>query len=216
MKPVRFLFYIFVSFFVPDHAQRLIAFPSFWTFWPTETLHWFIQSQFVNKKTKNQPPPPQALRLSHGLAKRRARNASDWWRRTRDQGKGKEGRFSAVSPVFSFPPSFARQFSSSERRLGTGQTKDCKRSGSFRHELQPRYFQLWRLTDFITSLLYTNYGMKCDPIQMIDTEQYFAPIIFLYKGSWLKNLWVKSKVWPFKWKLLSSTFLCLLSFTKTA
>ena len=37
--------------------------------------------------------------------------------------------------------------------------------------------------------------MKCDPIQMIDTEQYFAPIIFLYKGSWLKNLWVKFKVW---------------------
>ena len=47
MKPVRFLFYIFVSFFVPDRTR---AFPSFWTFWPTETLHWFIQSQFVNKK----------------------------------------------------------------------------------------------------------------------------------------------------------------------
>ena len=29
MKPVRFLFYIFVSFFVPDRPQRLIAFPSF-------------------------------------------------------------------------------------------------------------------------------------------------------------------------------------------
>ena len=43
--------------------------------------------------------------------------------------------------------------------------------------------------------LYTNYGMKCDPIQMIDIEQYFAPIIFLYKGSWLMNLWVKFKVW---------------------
>ena len=52
MKPVRFLFYIFVSFFVPDRAQRLIAFPWFWTFWPTETLHWFIQSQFVNKKQR--------------------------------------------------------------------------------------------------------------------------------------------------------------------
>ena len=49
MKPVRFLFYIFVSFFVPDRTR---AFPSFWTFWPTETLHWFIQSQFVNKKQR--------------------------------------------------------------------------------------------------------------------------------------------------------------------
>ena len=29
MKPVKFLFYIFVSFFVPDRPQRLIAFPSF-------------------------------------------------------------------------------------------------------------------------------------------------------------------------------------------
>ena len=35
--------------------------------------------------------------------------------------KGKEGRFSAVSPLFSFPPSFVRQFSSGERRLGTWQ-----------------------------------------------------------------------------------------------
>ena len=84
------------------------------------------------------------------------------------------------------------------------------------YSLVTKYFQLWCLTDFITSLLYTNYGMKCDPIQMIDAEQYFAPIIFLYKGSWLKYLWVKFKTWAFKWKLLSGTFLFLLSFTKTA
>ena len=33
--------------------------------------------------------------------------------------KGTDGRRSAVSPVVSFPPSFARTFSSRERRLGT-------------------------------------------------------------------------------------------------
>ena len=215
MKPVRFLFYIFVSFFVPDRPQRLIAFPSFEH---SDQRKHCIDLFSHNLWTKKQRINLLLLRrfVFRMVWQRGARNASDWWRRTRDQGKGKEGRFSAVSPVFSFPPSFARQFSSSERRLGTGQTKDCKRSGSFRHELQPRYFQLWCLTDLITSLLYTNYGMRCGPIQMIDTEPYFAPIIFLYKCSWLKNLWVKSKMCPFKWKVLSSTFLCLLSFTKTA
>ena len=42
------------------------------------------------------------------------------WLATTRKGpwKGKEGRF---TPVFSFPPSFARQFSLRERRLGTRQ-----------------------------------------------------------------------------------------------
>ena len=102
MKPVRFLFYIFVSFFVPDRAQRLIAFPWFWTL-TNGNIALIYSVTICEQKTKDQPPPPQALRFSHGLGKRRARNASDWWRRARDQGKGKEGRFSvrfsAVSPV---------------------------------------------------------------------------------------------------------------------
>ena len=48
------------------------------------------------------PPPSQALRLF--FARRRTRNVSDW-------------RRSASSPVFSFPPFFARKFSSREGRL---------------------------------------------------------------------------------------------------
>ena len=39
----------------------------------------------------------------------------------RDHGKGTDGRRSAVSSIVSFPPSFARTFSSKERRLGTRQ-----------------------------------------------------------------------------------------------
>ena len=50
---------------------------------------------------------------------RRARNASNWWWTARDHGKGTDGGRSAVSPVVSFPPSFAR--TSKERRLGTRQ-----------------------------------------------------------------------------------------------
>ena len=46
------LLYVFVSFFGPDRAQRSITFLSFWTYWSIETLHWFIQSQFVNKKQR--------------------------------------------------------------------------------------------------------------------------------------------------------------------
>ena len=48
-------------------------------------------------------------------------------------------------------------------------------------------------------------------IQMKATEKYFPVvliIIMLYKGG--SNFWVcgwNPKVWPFKWKLLSSTFL---------
>jgi len=55
-------------------------------------------------------PPPQALRFSHG---RGERETSDWWWTARDLVKGID--------VFSFPPPFARKFSSKERRLGTRQ-----------------------------------------------------------------------------------------------
>ena len=49
----------------------------------------------------------------------RLRNASDWWRTARDQGKEKEERW--------FPSHlpFARKFTSRERRLGTRQAPDC-------------------------------------------------------------------------------------------
>ena len=46
------LLYVFVSFFGPDCVQLSIAFPSFWTYWPVETLHEFIQSQFLKKKQR--------------------------------------------------------------------------------------------------------------------------------------------------------------------
>ena len=43
-----------------------------------------------------------------------------WWWTARDHAKGTDGRRS-VSPVVSFPPSFEREFSSKEGRLGTRQ-----------------------------------------------------------------------------------------------
>ena len=61
-------------------------------------------------------PPPQALRFSHG---RGERETSDWWWTARDHGKGIDG---------SFPPSFARTFSSKERRLGTRQPLSSDRT----------------------------------------------------------------------------------------
>ena len=56
-------------------------------------------------------PPPQALRFSQGRGERLVMNRKGPWEGYRLQGK----------PVFSFPPSFARKFSSGERRLGTRQ-----------------------------------------------------------------------------------------------
>ena len=55
-------------------------------------------------------PPPQALRFSHGRGERETRV-------TGDEPQGTMGRVS-------FPPSFARTFSSKERRLGTRQVQD--------------------------------------------------------------------------------------------
>ena len=57
-------------------------------------------------------PPPQALRFSHGRGDKSAKR--EWL--------VMNGRRSDVSPVVSFPSSFARTFSSKrERRLGTRQ-----------------------------------------------------------------------------------------------
>ena len=78
-----------------------------------------IQTPRTKKKTTFRQPPPQALRFSHG---RGECETSDWWWNTRDHGKGIDGRRSTVSPVVSFPPSFARTFSSKERRLDTRPT----------------------------------------------------------------------------------------------
>ena len=79
-----------------------------WTFFP----HCKIFCIHVNNFSDNNwshtvlpQPPPQALRFSHG---RGERETSDWWYTARDHGKGTDGRRSAVSPVVSFPPSFAR------------------------------------------------------------------------------------------------------------
>ena len=51
------------------------------------------------------------------FAQKRGRNASDWWRSASDHGKVKKERRRDVLAVFSFPPSFARKFSSRERDL---------------------------------------------------------------------------------------------------
>ena len=58
-------------------------------------------------------------------------------------------------------------------------------------------------------------------IQMKATEQYFPVVLFTvyYSVQGGSNFWVcewNPKVWPFKWKLLSSTFLwhCLLFCTR--
>ena len=74
-----------------------------WSCW-VRNLHLLIKSTTLFQ------PPPQALRSSHC---RGERETSDWWWTARDHGKGTDG---------SFPPSFARTFSSKERRLGTRQT----------------------------------------------------------------------------------------------
>ena len=63
-------------------------------------------------------PPPQALRFSHGRGERETRVTGDEPQGTLRRVYG--GRRSAL-PVVSFPPSFARTFSSKERRLGTRQ-----------------------------------------------------------------------------------------------
>ena len=57
-------------------------------------------------------PPPQALRFSQGRGERLVMNRKGPWEGYRRQAK----------PVVSFPPSFARTFSSRERRLGARQT----------------------------------------------------------------------------------------------
>ena len=63
-------------------------------------------------------PPPQALSFAHGRGERETRVTDDEPQGTLRRVYG--GRRSAL-PVVSFPPSFARTFSSKERRLGTRQ-----------------------------------------------------------------------------------------------
>ena len=67
--------------------------------------HVFLRHRILNLNVARWQPPPQALRFSHG---RGERETSDWWWTARDHGKGTDGRRSDVSPVVSFPPSFAR------------------------------------------------------------------------------------------------------------
>ena len=61
-----------------------------------------------------QQPPPQALRFSHCRGERLVMNRKGPWEGYRR---------------LSFPPSFARTFSSRERRLGTRQGPQCKLVG---------------------------------------------------------------------------------------
>ena len=70
-----------------------------------------IRKDSSYNNTPIRQPPPQALRFSHGEASAK--------RVTGDEPQGTMGR--VQSPVVSFPPSFARTFSSKERRLGTRQ-----------------------------------------------------------------------------------------------
>ena len=80
-------------------------------------------------------------------------SASDWWWTARDHGKGTHGRRSDVSPVVSFPPSFARTFSSRERRLGTWQGFDCISFQSveyFKPSLQSNRF-CWSLAETLAT-----------------------------------------------------------------
>ena len=64
---------------------------------------------------------PASSSATSFFTQRQARNAREWWRSRRDHGKEKNNRRSAVSPVLSFPPSFARKFASRKGRLGTRQ-----------------------------------------------------------------------------------------------
>ena len=58
----------------------------------------------------HQQSPPQAVRFSHGFAKRRAQNVSDWWRSARDRVQiltrerrlGTRGRYISVASLVHF------------------------------------------------------------------------------------------------------------------
>ena len=71
-----------------------------------------------------------ALRFSQGKGERLVMNRKGPW-------EGSDGRRSAVSPIVSFLPSFARTFSSRERRLGSRQV--------------PGHFYKWRNDGHLTA-----------------------------------------------------------------
>ena len=60
--------------------------------------------------------------------------------------------------------------------------------------------------------------LKSLTIRMKATEQYFPVVLFIavQGGSSFWVCWWNPQVWPFKWKLLSSTFLLLIMLYKMA
>ena len=101
-------------------VTELVIRASEWTF---ECRNWkrnFLKSIFLGSKRCQhashiwlQHSPRSAS--SSGASFFRKVEASDWWWTARDHGKGTDGRRCAVSPIVSFPPSFARTFLSRER-----------------------------------------------------------------------------------------------------
>ena len=104
---------------------------------------WCISYSSSESRTRTviEQPPPQALRFSHG---RGERETSDWWWTARDHGKGIDG--------VSFPPSFARTFSSKERRLGTRQVIELVRNYHYYLSIDDNYRQAWSRYIVKTSL----------------------------------------------------------------
>ena len=78
--------------------------------------------------------------------------ASDWWWTARDHGKGTDGRRSAVSPVVSFPPSFARTCSSRERRLGARQYQGCLTAKFEECDINGNLLKIQYFLDLISAL----------------------------------------------------------------
>ena len=147
MKPARLLFCIFVSFFVPDRAQRLIAFLSFCTFWPTETQKQRISLLLLRRFV---------FRMVWQRGERETRVTGDDAQGT--MGRVKKG---GLAPSRPFSPSYLplRANFHRERDVWVRGRQRLVNSQGASNMNYSRYFQLWCLPDSITSLLYTNYGM---------------------------------------------------------
>ena len=78
--------------------------------------------------------------------------ASDWWWTSRDHGKGTDGRRSAVSPVVSFPPSFACTCSWRERRLGARQYQGCLTAKFEGYDIHRNFPKIQYFLDLISVL----------------------------------------------------------------
>ena len=85
-------------------------------------------------------PLPQALRFSQGRGERG------------DHGKGTDGRRSAVSPVVSFPPSFACTCSWRERRLGARQYQGCLTAKFEGYDIHRNFPKIQYFLDLISVL----------------------------------------------------------------